>query len=122
MKPMTTALKNLNSNKDKFKIEFFPLAYMQGMTFTDCYVILDEAQNASPDQMRTFLTRLGFGSKMVIVGDVKQSYYRGRNGFAEALDVLKDANSVNTVYLDNSDNQRHPVVKEIMECYNNVHL
>lgn len=83
-------------------IEIAPLAYMRGRTLDDAYVILDEAQNTTPAQMKMFLTRLGFGSKMIITGDVSQiDLPKGvTSGLAVAKDMLKDVNGISVIELD----------------------
>ncbi len=100
-------------------IEIAPLAYMRGRTLDDAYVILDEAQNTTPAQMKMFLTRLGFGSKMIITGDVSQiDLPKGvTSGLAVAKDMLKDINGISVIELDQTDVVRHPLVAKIIEAY-----
>lgn len=100
-------------------IEIAPLAYMRGRTLEDAFVILDEAQNATRAQMKMFLTRLGFGSKMVITGDLTQiDLPRGvRSGLAEAREVLADVEGIRMVELQATDVIRHDVVRRIVEAY-----
>nr|MDH3093585.1 PhoH family protein [Bacillus velezensis]WGD99571.1 PhoH family protein [Bacillus velezensis] len=100
-------------------IEIAPLAYMRGRTLDDAYVILDEAQNTTPAQMKMFLTRLGFGSKMIITGDVSQiDLPKGvTSGLAVAKDMLKDVNGISVIELDQTDVVRHPLVAKIIEAY-----
>lgn len=100
-------------------IEIAPLAYMRGRTLEESYVILDEAQNTTRAQMKMFLTRLGFGSKMVITGDKTQiDLPKGiRSGLIEAETILKDINGIEFVYLEESDVVRHPLVSKIIQAY-----
>lgn len=100
-------------------IEVAPLAYMRGRTLEDAFVILDEAQNTTSEQMKMFLTRLGFGSKMVINGDLTQiDLPRGqRSGLMIAVDVLKDVKDVQMVFLQQTDVVRHVLVQQIIEAY-----
>ncbi|RUT36426.1 PhoH family protein [Paenibacillus zeisoli] len=100
-------------------IEIAPLAYMRGRTLDDAFVILDEAQNTTPEQMKMFLTRLGFGSKMVITGDVTQiDLPRGKkSGLVEAKSILKNIDEIGFVYFDESDVVRHSLVQKIIIAY-----
>jgi phosphate starvation-inducible PhoH-like protein len=100
-------------------IEIAPLAYMRGRTLEDAFVILDEAQNTTPAQMKMFLTRLGFGSKMVITGDISQvDLPKGvKSGLAVAKEILSTVNGVSFVFLEQSDVVRHPLVAKIIEAY-----
>jgi phosphate starvation-inducible protein PhoH and related proteins len=100
-------------------IEIAPLAYMRGRTLDDAFVILDEAQNTTHAQMKMFLTRLGFGSKMVITGDQTQvDLPRGvKSGLIVAEEVLKDINGIPFVFLEQSDVVRHPLVGRIIQAY-----
>ncbi|HEX7063939.1 MAG TPA: PhoH family protein [Bacillales bacterium] len=104
---------------ERGSIEIAPLAYMRGRTLDDSYVILDEAQNTTPEQMKMFLTRLGFGSKMVITGDVTQvDLPKGKkSGLRTAEDILKNVHHVSFVYLEQTDVVRHPLVQRIIEAY-----
>jgi phosphate starvation-inducible PhoH-like protein len=104
---------------ERGSIEIAPLAYMRGRTLDDSYVILDEAQNTTPEQMKMFLTRLGFGSKMVITGDVTQvDLPKGnRSGLKMAEEILDKVEDVSFVYLQQSDVVRHPLVQQIIEAY-----
>ena len=92
---------------------------MRGRTLEESYVILDEAQNTTRAQMKMFLTRLGFGSKMVITGDKTQiDLPKGiRSGLIEAETILKDINGIEFVYLEESDVVRHPLVSKIIQAY-----
>jgi phosphate starvation-inducible PhoH-like protein len=101
------------------EIEIAPLAFMRGRTLSHCYVILDEAQNTTPMQMRMFLTRLGEGSRMVITGDPSQTDLPGgqRSGLADAVETLGNVNGVRFVRLGAQDVVRHDLVTRIVEAY-----
>ncbi|WP_424766248.1 PhoH family protein [Paenibacillus sp. sgz302251] len=101
-------------------IEIAPLAYMRGRTLDDAFIILDEAQNTTPEQMKMFLTRLGFGSKMVITGDVTQiDLPRGKNsGLIEAQRILKDIEEIGIIFFSEQDVVRHSLVQKIIVAYN----
>ncbi|GHH97041.1 PhoH family protein [Neobacillus kokaensis] len=100
-------------------IEIAPLAYMRGRTLDDAFVILDEAQNTTNKQMKMFLTRLGFGSKMVITGDRTQiDLPKGaKSGLVEAEEILQNVNGITFVFLEQSDVVRHPLVAKIIQAY-----
>jgi phosphate starvation-inducible PhoH-like protein len=101
-------------------IEVAPLAYMRGRTLNDSFIILDEAQNTTPEQMKMFLTRLGFGSKAVVTGDVTQIDLpegRGRSGLAQVRDVLDDIDGLVFVELGSNDVVRHRIVQDIVDAY-----
>jgi phosphate starvation-inducible PhoH-like protein len=100
-------------------IEIAPLAYMRGRTLDDAFVILDEAQNTTPAQMKMFLTRLGFGSKMVITGDITQvDLPKGvKSGLAAAKETLSSVSGIAFNELQQSDVVRHPLVAKIIEAY-----
>jgi phosphate starvation-inducible PhoH-like protein len=102
-------------------IEIAPLAYMRGRTLDDSFVILDEAQNTTKEQMKMFLTRLGFGSKMVITGDITQVDLPNgvKSGLSVVRDILKDISGIEFVYLEQSDVVRHPLVQKIINAYEN---
>lgn len=104
---------------EKGIIEIAPLAYMRGRTLEDAYVILDEAQNTTNNQMKMFLTRLGFNSKMIITGDASQiDLPRGQqSGLIHALDILKGVKGIKIIRLSPMDVVRHPVVQKIIERY-----
>ncbi|WP_027088289.1 PhoH family protein [Cohnella panacarvi] len=101
-------------------IEIAPLAYMRGRTLDDSFVILDEAQNTTPEQMKMFLTRLGFGSHMVITGDVTQiDLPKGKkSGLIDAQRILKDIEEIGIVYFSEQDVVRHALVQKIIVAYN----
>lgn len=103
-------------------IEIAPLAYMRGRTLDDSFIILDEAQNTTPEQMKMFLTRLGFGSKMVITGDVTQiDLPRGKkSGLVEANTILNEVNEIGFVYFAEQDVVRHSLVQKIIVAYNHA--
>ena len=100
-------------------VEVAPLAYMRGRTLNDAFVILDEAQNTTPEQMKMFLTRLGFGSRMVVTGDVTQTDLPvGKmSGLAHAEKVLKDVDGIGLVHFSESDVVRHDLVGAIAKAY-----
>lgn len=104
---------------ERGSIEIAPLAYMRGRTLDDAFVILDEAQNTTPAQMKMFLTRLGFGSKMVITGDLTQiDLPRGvQSGLSSVEKILKNISGIDFVYLEQSDVVRHPLVAKIINAY-----
>ncbi|SEN09542.1 PhoH family protein [Paenibacillus sp. OV219] len=101
-------------------IEVAPLAYMRGRTLEDSFIILDEAQNTTPEQMKMFLTRLGFGAKMVITGDVTQiDLPRGkRSGLIEAQRILADIPEISFILFNEQDVVRHSLVQKIITAYN----
>lgn len=100
-------------------IEIAPLAYMRGRTLDDSFVILDEAQNTTPEQMKMFLTRLGFGSKMVITGDITQvDLPKGiKSGLSVVVNILKNLSGISFIFLEQSDVVRHPLVQKIIKAY-----
>lgn len=100
-------------------IEIAPLAYMRGRTLDDSYIILDEAQNTSPEQMKMFLTRLGFGSKAIITGDITQiDLPRGKySGLKEVMEVLKNVKGIGFVFFNEKDVVRHKLVRDIIKAY-----
>ncbi|MCC2230492.1 PhoH family protein [Hominifimenecus microfluidus] len=106
-------------NYEKGLIEVAPLAYMRGRTLDNAYIILDEAQNTTPAQMKMFLTRIGFGSKVIITGDITQKDLpEGTvSGLDVALKVLKDVDEIGIIRLSNKDVVRHPLVQKIVEAY-----
>ncbi len=100
-------------------IEIAPLAYMRGRSLNNAFVILDEAQNCTSEQLRMFLTRLGFDSKTVITGDITQSDLPGGKpaGLIEAIDILKKIEGIKFVELKGTDVVRHPLIQEIIQAY-----
>jgi phosphate starvation-inducible PhoH-like protein len=104
---------------EKGLIEVAPLAYMRGRTLDSAYVILDEAQNTTDEQMKMFLTRLGFGSKAIITGDITQiDLAKGKSsGLVTVSKILKDIPGIEFIYLSKHDVVRHPLVQKIIEAY-----
>ena len=100
-------------------IEAAPIAYMRGRTLNDAFVVLDEAQNCTSDQMKMFLTRLGFDSKTVITGDITQSDLTGGkpDGLLQAEKLFKDIQGIKFSYLTGADVVRHHLVQEIIKAY-----
>jgi len=98
-------------------IQVIPLAYMRGLTLTDSIVVLDEAQNATPAQIKTFVTRIGQGSKYIINGDLMQSDIRSENGLEDAIKRFTGIRRVGFSQFDLSDVVRHPIVAEMLERY-----
>jgi phosphate starvation-inducible PhoH-like protein len=100
-------------------IEVAPLAYMRGRTLNDAFIVLDEAQNATHEQMKMFLTRLGFDSKAVITGDITQSDLPGGKpiGLLQAMQTLKNIEGIKFIYFSGSDVVRHELVQKIIEAY-----
>ncbi|MDD5293516.1 MAG: PhoH family protein [Candidatus Izemoplasmatales bacterium] len=108
---------------DKGIIEIAPLAYMRGRTLENAYVILDEAQNTTINQMKLFLTRLGFGSKMIVTGDITQSDLPDRvlSGLVKASKILNDVEDIGILYFDKIDVVRHPLVQTIIQRFEDAH-
>lgn len=106
-------------NSEKGLIEVAPLAYMRGRTLDNAFIILDEAQNTTPAQMKMFLTRIGFGSKVVITGDLSQKDlpYSTQSGLEQAITVLQKIEDIGFSYLTNKDVVRHPLVQAIVHAY-----
>ena len=104
---------------EKQAIEIAPLAYMRGRTLNHAFIILDEAQNTTPEQMKMFLTRIGFGSKAVVTGDVTQiDLQRGqKSGLIDAMNILKDVRGIAFTRFNSSDVVRHPLVARIVDAY-----
>ncbi len=104
---------------DREVIEIAPLAYMRGRTLDNAFIILDEAQNTTTAQMKMFLTRLGFGSKMVVNGDVSQIDLppRVKSGLVQAQTILQDVPQIQIIHFDASDVVRHPIVAAIVGAY-----
>jgi phosphate starvation-inducible PhoH-like protein len=100
-------------------IEVAPIAFMRGRTLNDAFVILDEAQNTTSEQMKMFLTRLGFGSKAVVTGDITQiDLPAGRmSGLIESLKVIEGIDGISTIFFDERDVVRHPLVQQIVKAY-----
>lgn len=106
-------------NMEKGAIEVAPLAYMRGRTLDNSFIVLDEAQNTTPEQMKMFLTRLGYSSKAVITGDVTQiDLPRGKkSGLIEAVNILENIEGIRICNLTNKDVVRHPLVQKIISAY-----
>ncbi|MEG1550922.1 MAG: PhoH family protein, partial [Oscillospiraceae bacterium] len=100
-------------------IEVAPLAYMRGRTLDDSFIILDEAQNTTREQMKMFLTRLGFNSKIVVTGDITQIDLPSgkQSGLKDVIKVLKKVDDIRTIYFDERDVVRHRLVQEIVKAY-----
>ena len=116
-----------NLSKDKViklienqKIEIAPIAYLRGRTLSNSYIILDEAQNTSPIQMKMFLTRLGENSRMVVTGDITQIdlHPKNKSGLIDAISNLKKIKDISFVYLTEKDVVRHQLVQKIVKAYN----
>jgi phosphate starvation-inducible PhoH-like protein len=125
LRPMYDALYDMmeidhaNRLLERGEIEVAPLAYMRGRTLNDAFIILDEAQNVTPEQMKMFLTRLGFRSKAVITGDITQVDLPANNpsGLIEIQSVVRDIPGIRFVYFDDSDVVRHRLVQDIIKAY-----
>ena len=106
-------------NMEKGLIEVAPLAYMRGRTLDNAFIVLDEAQNTTPAQMKMFLTRIGFGSKAIITGDLTQKDlpFESKSGLEEALKVLGKIDDIGICELTNKDVVRHPLVQKIVTAY-----
>ena len=104
---------------ERGNIEVAPLAYMRGRTLDDSFIILDEAQNTSIEQMKMFLTRLGFNSKMVVTGDITQIDLPDgrRSGLVDAVKILKDVDDIQIVRFNERDVVRHKLVQDIIKAY-----
>jgi phosphate starvation-inducible PhoH-like protein len=100
-------------------IEVAPLAYMRGRTLNESYIILDEAQNTTVEQMKMFLTRIGFGSTAVVTGDVTQVDLprNTRSGLRHVIEVLKDVKGVSFTFFQARDVVRHPLVQKVVSAY-----
>ena len=110
---------NFQKQLERGTIEVAPLAYMRGRTLDDSFIILDEAQNTTSEQMKMFLTRLGAGSKAVVTGDITQIDLPGgkRSGLVEVTHILKDIEGIATVHFNSKDVVRHHLVQEIVKAY-----
>ncbi|HEX9765894.1 MAG TPA: PhoH family protein, partial [Nitriliruptorales bacterium] len=125
LKPLWDALhdmmgaEELSAHMEKGTIEVAPLAYMRGRTLNDSFIVLDEAQNTTPEQMKMFLTRIGFGSKAVVTGDISQvDLPSGRkSGLRVVREILEDIDGVAFSYLGSGDVVRHHIVQRIVEAY-----
>ena len=104
---------------EKNIIEVAPLAFMRGRTLNEAFIILDEAQNTTKEQMKMFLTRLGFGSKAIVTGDMTQTDLpdKRQSGLHQAADILKNVNGVSFTYFNKKDVVRHTLVQRVVEAY-----
>lgn len=109
----------LQKHLEEGTVQIAPLAYMRGRTLDDAFIILDEAQNTTPEQMKMFLTRMGVGSKVVVTGDVTQVDLpeKTRSGLVDALHILKGIDGIAQVYLTEKDVVRHRLVQQIVKAY-----
>jgi phosphate starvation-inducible PhoH-like protein len=129
LRPLYDALWDLmgfekaNRAFEKQIIEVAPLAFMRGRTLSHAFIILDEAQNTTPEQMKMFLTRIGFGSKTVVTGDVTQIDLQRhqKSGLIEAREILKDVRGIAFTEFQNEDVVRHPLVARIIDAYDAYH-
>ncbi|NLL21631.1 MAG: PhoH family protein, partial [Firmicutes bacterium] len=112
-------VENFSRNREKGVIEVAPLAYMRGRTLDDSFIILDEAQNTTTEQMKMFLTRMGFGSRAVITGDITQvDLPQGKfSGLVEVIDILKNIEEISFIHLSDQDVVRHQLVQKIIKAY-----
>ncbi len=110
---------SFHKNIERGLIEVAPLAYMRGRTLDDAFIILDEAQNTTPEQMKMFLTRMGFSSKIVVTGDITQVDLPSskKSGLKDAEIVLKNVEGIEFMYLSEKDVVRHPLVQKIVKAY-----
>ncbi|MBQ6268328.1 MAG: PhoH family protein [Clostridia bacterium] len=110
---------NFQKHQERGDIEVAPLAYMRGRTLDDSFIILDEAQNSTAEQMKMFLTRLGFNSKMVVTGDITQIDLPDgkRSGLKDAMRLLKNIEGIGTVRFNEKDVVRHRLVQDIIKAY-----
>ena len=114
---------SFKSMSERGAIEVAPLAYMRGRTLSDAYIILDEAQNCTIEQMKMFLTRFGEGSRVVVTGDITQIDlpYERKSGLVHALDVLKGVDGIAQIYLTHKDVVRHEMVQRIISAYDKAY-
>ena len=125
LRPLFDALNDMldpervTAHLEKGVIEVAPLAFMRGRSLNDSFVILDEAQNTSPEQMKMFLTRLGFGSRMVVTGDITQIDLprENRSGLVEVGEILHGVEGVGVIHFGNEDVVRHKLVQRIVQAY-----
>ena len=114
---------NFQKYQERGDIEVAPLAYMRGRTLDDSIIILDEAQNTTTEQMKMFLTRLGFNSKMIVTGDVTQIDLPSgkKSGLVDAVKVLKNVDDIGIVRFSEKDVVRHRLVQDIVKAYERFH-
>ncbi|PPD56920.1 MAG: phosphate starvation-inducible protein PhoH [Methylotenera sp.] len=130
LRPLYDALYDLagydtvNKMFERGAIEVAPLAYMRGRTLNQSFIILDEAQNTTPEQMKMFLTRIGFGTKAVVTGDVTQIDLQRhqKSGLVEAQKILKDVKGIAMTHFLSADVVRHPLVQKIINAYEDYEL
>ena len=128
MQPLYDALTDMipRNKLEKFledrTVEIAPLAFMRGRTLDNAFVILDEAQNTTPAQMKMFLTRMGMNAKFMVTGDPGQVDLpkKVNSGLREAIKILSNKRGIKIIYLDDKDVIRHPIVKKVIDAYNNV--
>ena len=110
---------SFHKNLEKGAIEVAPLAYMRGRTLDNSFIVLDEAQNTTPEQMKMFLTRIGFGSKVVITGDITQIDLPkpAKSGLKDVLPIMQDIEGIGITMFTNKDVVRHPLVQKIIKAY-----
>ncbi|MGN1031940.1 MAG: PhoH family protein, partial [Intestinibacter sp.] len=109
----------VNKYLERGTIEVAPLAFMRGRTLDNAFIILDEAQNTTPEQMKMFLTRLGFGSKAVVTGDITQTDLpeNKKSGLIQATNILSDVRGIGKIELTEKDVVRHELVQRIIKAY-----
>lgn len=125
LRPLTDAMEDLleadflQRLRDHGQIEVAPLAYMRGRSLKNCYIVLDEAQNTTVEQMKMFLTRLGEGSRAVVTGDLTQIDlpFKQKSGLREAVEILKNVEEIAVTRFSSEDVVRHPLVKKIIDAY-----
>jgi phosphate starvation-inducible PhoH-like protein len=112
-------MENFQKYQEKGNIEVAPLAYMRGRTLDDSFIILDEAQNTTPEQMKMFLTRLGFGSKIVVTGDITQVDLPSgkKSGLIQVMKILKNVDDIEIIKFSQKDVVRHKLVQDIIKAY-----
>jgi phosphate starvation-inducible PhoH-like protein len=127
LRPLYDAMEDLVDSellerlRNNGQLEVAPLAYMRGRSLKNCYIVLDEAQNTTIEQMKMFLTRLGEGSRAVVTGDITQVDLPspGRSGLADAVKVLQHVEDIALTEFTSDDVVRHPLVKKIIDAYEN---
>jgi phosphate starvation-inducible protein PhoH and related proteins len=115
--------KNIQTMIEEGVIEIAPLAYMRGRTMKNSFIIADEMQNATPNQMKMLLTRIGENSRMVVTGDLRQADRLDHNGLLEFINLLKEHDKLEHIHVVNfsqRDIERHPAVKEILNVYGDI--
>ena len=119
LRPLYDALYKMDQLMDQGAIEIAPLAFMRGRTLNDAFIILDEAQNTTQEQMKMFLTRMGFNSKVVVTGDVTQTDLPGnvQSGLTDAENILKGIDGIEFLYFSEQDVVRHALVASIIKAY-----